>query len=110
MRPPTPTPSLTRSEAYDNLTEHADGRYALQLSGARVAATFATSRSPVQNWARDVAAPLFTVPEGFWPPYPVLRSAEGTPVLADQARSRKSGQRPKLTDEGLQLVAEPMRE
>ena len=31
-------------------------------------------------------------------------------MLADQARSRKSGQRPKLTDEGLQLVAERMRE
>ena len=83
--PATPTPSLTRSGAYDNLTEHPDGRYALQRSGSRVAATFATSRSPVAYWAREVAAPLFTVPEGFRPPYPVLRSAEGTPVLADGA-------------------------
>ena len=81
--PPTPTPSRTVSGAYDNLAEHPDGRYALQLAGTRVAATFATSRSPVQYWAREMAAPLFTVPEGFRPPYPVLRTAEGTPVRAD---------------------------
>ncbi len=83
--PATPTPSLTRSGAYDNLTEHPDGRYALQRSGSRVAATFAASRSPVAYWAREVPPPLFTVPESFRPPYPVLRSAEGTPVLADGA-------------------------
>ena len=76
-------PSLTRSGTYDNLTAHLDGRYALQRSESRVAATFATSRSPVAHWAREVAAPLFTVPAPFRPPYPVLRSAEGTPVLAD---------------------------
>ena len=80
---PSPTPSLTLSGTYDNLVEHADGRYALQLSGARVAATFSTTRSPVQYWAREVAAPLFTVPEPFRPPYPVLRTAEGIPVRAD---------------------------
>ena len=77
---PTPTPSLTRSGAYDNLTEHRDGRYALQRSGSRVAATFATSRSPVQHWAKAVTEPLFTVPEGFRPPYPILRTVEGRPV------------------------------
>ena len=80
---PSPTPSLTHSGTYANRVEHADGRYALQLSGARVAATFATTRSPVQYWARDVAAPLFTVPDGFRPPYPILRTVEGRPVLAD---------------------------
>ena len=80
---PLPTPSLTVSEVYDNRVEHADGRYALQLSGARVAATFATACSPVQYWARDVAAPLFTVPEGFRPPYSILRTVEGHPVRAD---------------------------
>ena len=71
------------SGTYDNLAEHPDGRYALQLSGARVAATFSTSRSPVQHWAKEVPEPLFTVPEPFRPPYPVLRTAEGTPVLAN---------------------------
>ena len=81
--PPTPTPSLTVSGTYDNLVEHADGRYALQLAGTRVAATFVTIRSPVQYWARGVAAPLFTVPEPFRPPYPVLRTVEGRPVRAD---------------------------
>ena len=82
---PTPTPSLTQSGTYDNLAEHASGRYALQLSGARVAATFATSRSPVQHWAREVPQPLFTVPEPFRPPYPVLRTAEGMSVHVDGA-------------------------
>ncbi len=83
MRPATPTPSLTRSGAYDNLTEHPDGRYSLQLSGPRVAATFATSRSAVQHWAKAVTEPLFTVPEGFRPPYAILRTAEGMLVLAN---------------------------
>ncbi len=80
---PSPTPSLTASGTYDNRVEHVDGRYELQLAGARVAATFAASRSPVLYWAREVAAPLFTVPEPFRPPYPVLRTAEGIPVRAD---------------------------
>ena len=82
---PSPTPSLTRSGVYDNREEHADGRYALQLAGARVAATFSTTRSPVQHWARAVPAPLFTIPEPFRPPYAVLRTVEGMPVLADGA-------------------------
>ena len=80
---PSPTPSLTVSGTYDNRVEHVDGRYELQLAGARVAATFATSRSSVPYWAREVSAPLFTVPEPFRPPYPVLRTAEGIPVRAD---------------------------
>ena len=73
----------TVSGAYDNLAEHADGRYALQLAGTRVAATIATSRSPVQHWAKEVTEPLFTVPEPFRPPYPIRRTVTGTPVLAD---------------------------
>ncbi|MCY3658570.1 MAG: hypothetical protein OXG36_06050, partial [Caldilineaceae bacterium] len=81
--PATPTPSQTRSGAYDNLAEHSDGRYALQLAGSRVAANFSTSRSPMQYWAREVPQPLFTVPEPFRPPYLILRTAEGTRVLAD---------------------------
>ena len=81
---PTPTPSLTVSGDYDYPVVHADGRYELQLSGARVAATFATSRSPVEHWARrTVPQPLFTIPESFRPPHPVLRTVEGTPVQAD---------------------------
>ena len=80
---PSPTPSLTVSGPYDNQVEHADGRYSLQLSGTRVAATFSTARSPVQYWAREVAAPLFMVPEPFRPPYSVLRTVEGIPVRAD---------------------------
>ncbi len=78
-----PTPSLTQSGAYANLAEHANGRYELQLSGTRVSASLFTSRSPVPYWDREVAAPLFTVPAPFRPPYPVLRTAEGIPVRAD---------------------------
>ena len=80
---PSPIPSLTVSGAYDNQTEHADGRYVLQLAGTGVAATLSTSRSPVEYWARAVLQPLFTIPEPFRPPYPVLRTVEGTPVRAD---------------------------
>ena len=82
-RLPTPTPSLTRSGAYDNLAEHPDGRYELQLAGTRVAASFTTARSPVQHWAKEVTEPLFTIPEPFRPPYPILRTVAGTPVRAD---------------------------
>ena len=80
---PSPTPSLTVSGTYDNRVEHTDGRYVLQLSGSRVSASFSTTRSPVQYWAREVAAPLLTVPEPFRPPYPVLRTAVGRTVRAD---------------------------
>ena len=85
MRPPTPTPSLKVSGDYEDPVAHADGHYELQLAGARVAASFSTSRSPVPYGVREMPPPLFTVPEPFRPPYPVLRSAEGTPVLADGA-------------------------
>ena len=37
----------------------------------------------MQYWAREVTASLFTVPEPFRPPYPVLRTAEGGTVRAD---------------------------
>ena len=82
---PTPTPTLTVSGNYEDPVAHADGRYELQLAGARVATSFSTSRSPVPYGVREMPPPLFTVPEPFRPPYPVLRSAEGTPVLADGA-------------------------
>ena len=79
----TPTPSLTVSGDYEDPVEHAAGRYALRLTGSRVAASFFTSRSPMPYRTREVAAPLFTVPEEFRPPYSVLRSAVGIPVRVD---------------------------
>ncbi len=79
----TPMPSRTEAGRYDNLEEHLDGQYELQRSGARVVARFTTSRSPVQYWARGVPQLLFTLPEPFRPPYSVLRTATGIPVLAD---------------------------
>ena len=80
---PEPAPSLTVSGTYNNLVEHEDGRYELQLAGTRVVANLFTSRSPVQYRAREVATPLFTVPVPFRPPYPILRTAEGIPVRND---------------------------
>ena len=82
---PAPTPSLTVSGDYEDPVEHAAGRYELQLAGSRVAASFTTSRSPMPYATREVPQPLFTVPAPFRPPYSILRSAEGTPVLADGA-------------------------
>ncbi len=80
---PSPTPTLTLSGTYDNRVVHTDGRYELELSGTRVAATFSTSRSPVEHWERAMSLPLFTVPAPFRPSYPILRTVEGRPVHAD---------------------------
>ncbi len=68
---------------YLNLAEHHDGRYELHLSGARVAVTLTTTRSPVRDWGPEPTQPLFTVPEAFRPPFPILRLVEGQPVQAD---------------------------
>ena len=78
-----PCPGLETGDAYLNRAEHEGGRYRLRRDGTRVTATLTVARSPVQHWAREVPQPLFTVPEPFRPPYSVLRTAEGTPVLAD---------------------------
>ena len=78
-----PCPGLETGGAYLNRAEHEGGRYRLRRDGTRVTATLTVDRSPVQHWAREVPQPLFTVPEPFRPPYSVLRTAEGTPVLAD---------------------------
>ena len=68
---------------YLNLAEHQEGRFELHLSGTRVTATLTTTRSAVQYWTREAAQPLFTVPEAFRPPFPILRLAEGQPVQED---------------------------
>ena len=77
---PDPCPVLEAEGAYLNRAEHEGGRYRLRRDGTRVTATLTVDRSPRSGAA---AAPLFTVPAPFRPPYPILRSAEGTPVLAD---------------------------
>lgn len=68
---------------YLNLAEHHEGRFELHLSGTRVSATLTTTRSPVRSWTRETAQPLFKVPEGFRPPFPIVRLAKGQPVQAD---------------------------
>lgn len=78
-----PCVGLEAGDRYRNLIEHADGRYRLRRDGTRVTATLTVDRSPLPTRSGTAAAPLFTVPAPFRPPYPILRSAEGTPVLAD---------------------------
>lgn len=68
---------------YLNLAEHHDGYFELSLAGEQVAATLTTARSPVRDWGRDPQAPLFTVPEGFRPPFSIVRLVVGHPVQAD---------------------------
>ncbi len=65
-----------------NVEAHHDGHYELCVKGTHVAATFTTTRSPVTDSRRE-APLLFTVPERFRPPFPILRLAEGQPVQAD---------------------------
>ena len=69
--------------AYGNLNEHHDGRFLLYRTGDRVTATFTTTRSPVHDWARQHAEPLFHVPSDYRPPIPVIRDVDGHHVLID---------------------------
>ncbi len=82
---PDPCPVLEAGGAYLNRAEHEGGHYRLRRDGTRVTATLTVDRSPAPTRTGSAAAPLFTVPAPFRPPYPILRSAEGTPVLADGA-------------------------
>ena len=81
--PEIQAPDLTTNGSYDNLADHLDGRYELRLDGEQVKATLTTTRSSVKFWAQEVAAPLFTVPLAFRPPYAIIRFVEGRPVRAD---------------------------
>ncbi len=80
VNPHATGPRLAVSGHYANRAEHADGHYDLELIGTQVMATITTTGSPVQHWAKAVTEPLFTVPEPFRPPYPILRTVEGSPV------------------------------
>ena len=79
-----PCAGLEAGGRYRNRTAHVDGRYWLRRDGTRVTATLTTTRSPLPPRVR-AREPLFTVPEPFRPPLPVLLGAQGTPVLADGA-------------------------
>ncbi len=76
-------PSTAVVGAYGNLNEHHEGRFSLNRTGDRVAATFTTMRSPVHYWARQHAEPLFYVPPDYRPPIPVIREVDGHHVLID---------------------------
>lgn len=78
---PDPVPELAGE--YLNPALHYQGRYELALEGTRVTATLSSTRSPVSYWASQTAQPLFYLPEGFRPPFPIIRLAEGVPVQED---------------------------
>ena len=85
--PPTVTPTFTPTTqvegVYADLTAHHDGSYRLQRHGARVEATFMTTRSPLPAGANQPPQVLFTLPPEFRPPFPILRRVVGQPVRAD---------------------------
>ncbi len=68
---------------FSNLEENIDGQYSLQRLGPMVIATFSTSRSPVQYFARHEPLILFTIPEGYRPGSTVTWEVEGWPVQQD---------------------------
>ena len=76
-------PALKMAGDYDNLAKDLEGHYELALTGARVAATFTTKRSPIPLWSKRPTTPLFILPEGFRPPFPILRTSVGKPVEAE---------------------------
>ncbi len=76
-------PALKMAGDYDNLAKDLEGHYELALTGARVAATFTTKRSPIPPWSKRPTPPLFILPESFRPPFPILRTSVGKPVEAE---------------------------
>lgn len=66
-----------------NLAEHHDGEHNLQLTTERVSATFFTTLSSVQHWAREVAAPLFAITPDLRPSFPNSCYAEEKPANVD---------------------------
>ena len=70
---------------FDHPEEHWGGRYTLIRTGPTVTATFSTTRSPVQHYARQAPTVLFTLPAGYRPGTPVIWEVEGFPVQSDGA-------------------------
>ena len=68
---------------FDHPEEHWGGRYTLIRTGPTVTATFSTTRSPVQHYARQAPTVLFTLPAGYRPGTPVVWEVEGFPVQSD---------------------------
>ena len=68
---------------YINLTTNRDGTWSVSKSGTTVQATFSSSRSPIQYYARENPQPQFVVPEGFRPTLTVPHAATGVHVHED---------------------------
>ena len=86
-RPP-PTPAVpssgpTVTGEYLNPATHLGGHYQLQRVEKRVTATFNTTRSPLEIGKSGPSSVLFTVPQGFRPPFDIWRDAAGQVIGAD---------------------------
>ena len=82
-QPVGPLPRTQASGTFDNPNENWEGVYVVERHGPAVIATFASSRTPVKNLARQVPATLFVLPEDFRPALDIEWEAEGWHVLAD---------------------------
>lgn len=64
--------TLETSGPYAHRTEHHQSRFALRRTGETITGVLSTSRSPVQYFARQAPAILFSVPSGYRPSEPVI--------------------------------------
>lgn len=60
------------SGPYAHQTEHHQSQFALRRTGETVTGVLSTSRSPVQHFARQAPAVLFSIPPGYRPREPVI--------------------------------------
>lgn len=68
---------------FTNLTNHWDGKAAVQRRGKTVAATISASRSPVQYVGRQAPSPLLVLPEAWRPAIDIEWQVAGQPVSPD---------------------------
>ena len=73
-------PRRTFVGEYHNLAENREGQVRLEVQGNAVYASLQTVRSPVQYFAREQPAVLFTVPEGFRPATTIAWEVNGQHV------------------------------
>ena len=68
---------------YLNSAIHLGGHYQLQRVEEQVTATFTTTRSPLEIGKSGPSSVLFTVPQGFRPPFDIWRDVAGQVIRAD---------------------------
>ena len=79
----TSTSVMVVKGPYKNLAENHRGQFELERKGSAVFATFGTTRSPVQFFARQGAEVLLTIPEGYRPVTAITWEVNARHVQAD---------------------------